>query len=358
MKNVKLFGLLALFALLAVALGFPLLFPNPAVMSIAFFTLIFAGAATAWNIFSGYTGYISLGHVSFYGLGVYTMALGSRNWHIPGGYLPFLLVPLAGLIAGVVAIPLGWIALRTRRQTFIVITIAMFFILQLLAYNLSDFTGGSGGLFLPFPPWSGDFYNFPFYYVALTLLLLALVASWWVRQSKYGLGLLAIRDDEDRALSLGLKTEVYKLSAFVLAAIFIGMAGALFAYYIGIISPPLAFDPSFDVTVALMAFLGGIGTLAGPILGALVVEPLQQYITIQASASGIEGLDLIIYGILFLAILFLLPEGILPTLRKLWLRWTATRSTKATLSPITVSDSEGEIQEKPSLAQEGEGVNL
>ncbi|MDQ6660553.1 MAG: branched-chain amino acid ABC transporter permease, partial [Chloroflexota bacterium] len=227
MKKVKLFGLLIL---LACSLGFPLVFSNPAVTSVAVFTLIFAGAAVSWNIFSGYTGYISLGHVSFYGIGAYTLAIACKAWNIQGGYVPFLLFPLSGLVAGVCAIPLGWIALRTRRVAFIVVTIAIFFILQLLAYNLPAITQGSNGMLLPFPTWSGDVFNLPFYYAALVILLLALVVSWGVRHSKYGLGLLAIRDDEDRALSLGVKTGLYKMGAFVISGFLVGLTGAAYAY--------------------------------------------------------------------------------------------------------------------------------
>ena len=129
------------------------------------------------------------------------------DWNIPGGYLPFLLVPLAGLIAAVFALPLGWISLRTRKHTFVVITIAIFFIMQPMAFNLRSITNGStGSVCRSRRGWTGNFFNLPFYYVALAMLLLALGVSWWIRNSKYGLGLLAIRDDEDRALGLGVKT--------------------------------------------------------------------------------------------------------------------------------------------------------
>src|SRR6266487_5438035 len=174
MKKIRTLGLLALLALL---LAFPQLFPDPAVTTIAIFTLLYAGAATAWNLFSGYTGYVSLGSAVFYGVGGYALALLCKGWNIQGGYLPFLLLPLVGLIASVFAIPLGWLALRSSRYVFVVITIAMFYIFQLLAYNLPGITNGSAGLFLPIPPWDVAFFNLPFYYVALAILLLALGTS-------------------------------------------------------------------------------------------------------------------------------------------------------------------------------------
>ncbi len=320
MKTFKPIGIVLLIVL---AIIFPLMFPNPTVTTIAIFTLIFAAAATGWNVFSGYTGYVSLGHAAYFGLGGYAMAIMCQDWKVPGGYLPFLLVPLAGLVAAIFAIPLGWIALRVRRHTFVVITIAMFFILQLLSYNLRTVTNGSTGLTLPIPiDWSGDFFAFPFYYVALALLLVSVTISWWVRNSKYGLGLLAIRDDEDRALGLGVKTGPSKLVAFVISALIVGMVGAIWAYFIESIYPPSGFDATFDVAVVLMAYLGGLGTISGPILGAFILEPAQQYFTLQ---YGENGYYLVIYGALFLVIMLLLPRGIVPTLNERWVKFQYTR---------------------------------
>ena len=207
----------------------------------------------------------------------------------------------------------------------------MFNIIQLLAYNLPGITNGSAGMFLPTPPWDAAFFNTPFYYVSLIVLLFSIGVSWWVRNSKYGLGLLAIRDDEDRALGLGVKTGPFKLVAYVISAFFIGMIGALIAYFIGSLYPPFAFTSVFDINVALMAFLGGIGTLVGPIVGAFLLEPLTQYITVQLQ---VVGLDQILFGSLMLAVILLLPEGIVPTLRRRWVKWTASRSATSPVAGI------------------------
>ena len=123
---------------------FPLVFTNPSVTTIAVFTLLFMASATAWNGFAGYTGYIALGHAAFFGTGAYVLAIVAQRLGVPGGSSMFALVPLAGLGAAVVAIPFGLVALRTRRHTFVVITIAVFFIFQLLAFNLSITQGSSG----------------------------------------------------------------------------------------------------------------------------------------------------------------------------------------------------------------------
>jgi branched-chain amino acid transport system permease protein len=324
---------LALVALVAFVGIFPVgIAPNDVVNTIAVFTLIGAIAVVGWNIFSGYTGYISLGHSVFYGFGAYTFGLASLDWHIPGGWEPFLLLPLAGLVAGVFALPLGWIALRTRRHTFVVITIAWVFIFQLLAYNLRGITGGSKGVFMPLTPWVAPYTDLPFYYVAFAILLVATFVSWWIRHSKFGLELLAIRDDEDRALGLGVKTSAFKLIAYVISAIFVGMAGAIFAYYVGSVYPEQGFNPAVDLTIALMAFSGGVGTVVGPLLGALLVTPLQQWLDLQ---FGGQGVNLMIYGVLFLAIILVLPRGIVPSVQQRWRNRMEARKARLSSSATT-----------------------
>jgi branched-chain amino acid transport system permease protein len=295
---------------LAVFAVFPLVVTDPAATSIAVFTLIFMVATTAWNIFSGYSGYLALGHAVFFGCGGYAVALAARDWHVKGGWAVFALLPVGGLVAAAIAIPVGLIALRVRRHTFVVITIAIFFIFQLAAFNLR-FTGGTSGILLPFAPFSVASYNQPFYYVALVILVLTVALSWGVRRSRFGLQLLAIRDDEDRARGLGVKTGRVKLSAFVISALPIGMVGGLYFYFVGQIFPQFAFDPLFDISLALMGFLGGIGTLTGPLLGALVLESMQQYLTQRFSGTGTY---LIAYGVLFLAVILLLPRGVVPSI--------------------------------------------
>jgi branched-chain amino acid transport system permease protein len=341
---------LALIALVAFVGIFPVgIAPNDAVNTIAVFTLIGAIAVVGWNIFSGYTGYISLGHSVFYGFGAYTLGLASLYWHIPGGWEPFLLLPLAGLVAGAVALPLGWIALRTRRHTFIVISIAWVFIFQLLAYNLRGFTRGSNGVFMPLTPWVAPYADLPFYYVAFAVLLAATLVSWWIRHAKFGLGLLAIREDEDRALGLGVKTYSFKLTAYVISAVFVGIAGAIFAYYVGSVFPEQGFNPAVDLTIALMAFLGGIGTVAGPLVGALLLTPLQQWLDLQ---FGGQGVNLVIYGALFLVIILLLPRGIVPSLQERWRTWRTARQTRLAQRTRAAAN-----QEQPAVLAErgGEG---
>ncbi len=314
-------------------IAFPFVISDPTYTTIAIFALLFAAAASAWNIFSGYTGYIALGHAAYFGIGGYALAIICQHWQIPGGYTPFYLVPLCGLLAAIASVPLGAIALRTRRHTFVVITIATFFILQLLSYNLRSLTNGSSGIDFPLIlQWAPGFYNLPFYYVALLLTVLALGVSWFVRHSKFGLGLLAIRDDEDRALGLGVRTGSSKLIAFVISAFFVGMVGAVYSYFLGSVQPSFTFDALFDVAIALMVFMGGIGTLTGPILGSLVLESSQQYAALNFT-QGSGGLYLIMYGSLFLVVILLLPQGIVPSAKALWARYQATHTASVLPDP-------------------------
>ncbi len=295
-------------AVLAVLAAFPLAVPNATVTTIGVDTLVFAAAAVAWNIFSGYSGYISLGHAVFFGAGAYTAGIAARAWHLTGDTV-FALLPLAAGVAAGLAVPLGLIALRARRHTFVVITIAFFFIAQLTATNLSV-TGGSSGILAPSPNWDAATFNDPFYYTALALLVATIAASWLIRGSRFGLQLRAIRDDEDRAAGLGVRPMPVKLAAFVISAVVTGMAGALWFYFIGQAIPQFAFDPLFDLSVVVMAFFGGLGTISGPLLGALVIEPAQQYLTLQYTN---EYLSEILLGVLLAAVILGLPRGVIPT---------------------------------------------
>ena len=263
---------------------------------------------TAWNIFSGYSGYLALGHAVFFGCGGYAVALAARDWHVAGGWPVFALLPFGGLVAGADRDPgrAGRAAhaaahLRRGHDRDLLHLPAGATNLGVHRRHLGDPAAARAVL--------GANYNQPFYYVALAILVLTVALSWGVRRSRFGLQLLAIRDDEDRALGLGVKTRRVKLTAFVISAFPVGMVGGLYFYFLGQIFPQFAFDPLFDISIALMAFLGGLGTLTGPLLGALVLESLQQYLTQTFSSNATY---LIAYGVLFLVVILLLPRGVVP----------------------------------------------
>jgi len=306
---------------LVAAILFPLVFTNPAVTNYGVFTLVFVAAASAWNIFSGYSGYISLGHAVFFGSGAYFVGIATKDWHYTGSKV-FALLPLAGLLGAILAVPFGLVALRVRRHTFVVITIAVFFIFQLMAYNLQSITGGTSGLLAPTINYAAATYNNPFYYAAFAIAAGTIALSWLIRRSRFGLQLRAIRDDEDRARGLGVRAERVKLSAFVISAVPVAMIGGVWWYYTTLVDPSSGFDPLFDVAIALMAFLGGLGTVAGPVLGALIIEPAELYFQQQVSSGYIF---LILYGALFLVVILVLPRGVIPTAAELITKWNARR---------------------------------
>jgi len=190
-----------------------------------------------------------------------------------------------------------------------VITIAVFFIFQLTAYNLA-ITGGTSGLLAPTINFVTATYNNPFYYVAFCIAVGTVVISWLIRRSRFGLQLRAIRDDEDRARGLGVRAMRVKLGAFVFSAVPVAMVGGLWWYFTTLVDPSSGFDPLFDVAVALMAFLGGLGTVSGPVLGALVIEPAYLYFQQHVASTYLFWM---LYGALFLVVILALPRGIIPT---------------------------------------------
>jgi branched-chain amino acid transport system permease protein len=327
----------ALIVLAAAAIAFPKVFTNPAVTNYGVLAMIFVTVATAWNIFSGYSGYISLGHAVFYGSGAYAMGIAARDWHV-GGTTVFALLPLVAVVGAVIAVPVGLIALRVRRHTFIVITIAFFFIFQLMAFNFS-FTGGSSGLNSPFLSWPASGYNTPFYYIALAFAIGAIAISWLVRRSRFGLQLRAIRDDEDRARGLGVRTMRVKLSAFMLSGALTAMIGAVWFYYINQVEPQTGFDPLFDLTVVLMAFIGGYGSIAGPVLGALIIEPGTLWLNTQPQFSG-GYLSEILLGAIFLLVVLFMPRGIIPTGGE-WITRLRTRGRPAVVPAVAMGAASG-----------------
>jgi len=291
-------------------LAFPFVFPQHWVLNMAFFTLMYAGLAQAWNLLGGYSGYISLGHAAFFGLGAYAEAILFSHIGIgSNGLVPFFVLPVVGLAVALVGVPIAWVALRTRHLTFAIVTLTLLFVVQTLAFNLHRITHGSQGLSMPGPSFS--LYERPFYLGVLAIFALATFIVWHVGRDKLGLMLFAIRDDEDRARGLGVRATRVKILTFAVSVGLTAMIGAVWAYYIGYIYPQFAVDPLVMIGSILPVFLGGIGTVWGPVLGAFILLPAQQWLAYRYGASE---LYLIGYAAVFLGIMLLLPQGILPSI--------------------------------------------
>jgi branched-chain amino acid transport system permease protein len=305
----------------------PFVFTTPWVQDLFFFTLMYAALASAWNIVGGYSGYISLGHAAFFGIGAYAIGIIFTHISIGDGYRPFYVLPLVGIGVAIVSVPMGWIAYRTRAATFAIVTITLLFLGQQLAFNLRSVTGGSQGIAIPTPSFPVASYNIPFYLAMLSVLALSMLVSWLVRGSKLGLSLFAIRDDEDRARGLGVQTSFAKLTSFALSAGLVAMTGGVWAYYLSFIYPQFAIDPLVTIGMVLMVYLGGRGTIWGPVIGAFILVPAQKYLAYRLGASD---LYLVGYSSVFLIVILLLPRGILPSLTDRGRRFRTRRTPRET----------------------------
>ncbi len=280
------------------------------ILNMLIFTLMYAGLASAWNLLGGYAGYPSLGHAAFFGIGAYAIAIIFEN-NVGNGYPPFFVLPLIGLAVAFLSVPIGWIAMRTRADVFAIVTITLLFMVQTLAFNLRSITDGAQGKSVGVPPFPVETYNWPFYYAMLALLAFAMAVSFYFRRSKIGLSLLAVRADEDKAQGVGVRVTGVKLIAFGASVGITAMIGGVWAYYVGFVYPQFAVDPLVTIGMVLMTFLGGRATLWGPVVGAFILVPAQEYFAYQLGASQ---LYLIAYAAIFLVIMLLLPRGILPSL--------------------------------------------
>jgi branched-chain amino acid transport system permease protein len=296
--------------LIAVVLAlYPILRPdNRYHHTVLIFIFLLAIMAVGWNVIAGYTGYVSLGQSAFLGIGAYTVGILSRYVDVS----PMLFAPLGGVVAAVVATVLGFTIMRTREHAFVIITIAFLFLMQALGLNLRGLTRGSNGITLPIPRWDPDLGNMPFYYALFALLALSILMAWWIRRTKLGMGLVAIREDEDKAAAIGVRTSVYKILAFVASATFVGVAGGVYAYFLTFIDPRGMFDILVSVQIVLAVLLGGRGTLWGPVLGAFAIIPLNEFTVDVATGQGVR---LFVFGLALGAVVLFLPRGIIPTIK-------------------------------------------
>jgi branched-chain amino acid transport system permease protein len=279
------------------------------VINLFIFTLMYSALASSWNFVGGYAGYPSLGHAAFFGIGAYSIAIIFEK-SVGNGYSPFFMLPVIGIGAAIISMPIGWIAMRTRADVFAIVTITLLFIAQTLAFNLRSLTGGAQGKGIGVPHFSVDKFSWPFYYAMLFLLLLAMSVSLYFRRSKIGLSLAAVKADEDKAHGVGVRVTLVKIIAFASSVGIAAMVGGVWAYYGGYIYPQFAVDPLITIGMVLMTFLGGRATLWGPVIGAFILVPAQQVFAYQFGGSQFY---LLAYAAIFLVIMLVLPQGILPT---------------------------------------------
>jgi ABC-type branched-subunit amino acid transport system ATPase component/ABC-type branched-subunit amino acid transport system permease subunit len=303
-------------ALLAVVLVgiYPLLSDDLYYQNMIILSMVFAIGAVGLNIITGYAGYVSLGQGAFLGLGAYVVGIGVTKV----GGSPWVWIGAAGVVAALFAALLGVVAMRARGHSFVILTIAFLFLLQIVATNWDSLTNGTGGITLPLPTWSIDIQYWPFYYSLMAILAVSMLMSWWIRRNKFGMGLIAIREDEDKAATVGVNTRVYKTLAFAASALFVGMAGGVYGYYLAFIDPIGMFNILLSVQIILSLLLGGRATLWGPVLGAFIVEGLNEF---SNNDLGGGNARLLVFGGLLALVVLFMSRGIIPTVGEWIERW-------------------------------------
>lgn len=287
--------------------------------------------ATAWNILGGYCGYVNFGSAGFFAIGVYsTVCLHTIGEKVDDLFPDFLQAPMhllfplplpilvvvAGAVAGLVGLGMGYLTLRLRGVFFAIATLALAVVLETFIVNWS-FVGGARGAYVT-PPNEVRFFgtHIQFLFVLmLVLVVVALTTARMIERSRLGVGLATIRDDELSAEASGVPTLRMKLIATVISGALFGMAGAPFPYYIGYVEPGSAFNLSYSVNSIAMSMIGGTTFWAGPMIGALLLSTLQQVVTVTISSA----VNLLITGLLLIGFVILAPRGIVG----LWQSWVS-----------------------------------
>ncbi|CAM5780002.1 branched-chain amino acid ABC transporter permease [Castellaniella caeni] len=264
-------------------------------------TLLLAVLAQGWNIIGGYTGYPSFGNSVFYGLGAYGVGIAMVQWQLPFAVGMGFGVVLAVAFAFLLGVPV----LRLKGHYFAIATLALAQIMAAITSNI-PLAGQNIGLVLP--PLNDDRL---FYELSLLLLVAATLTIWWLTRSRFGFGLIAIRENEEGAVVMGVDTTRYKVLAFALAGIFSALAGGIHAYWITFLDPESAFDITLNVKMIIMAVFGGPGTILGPIVGAFILSAVSELLS--SEVTSIAGL---FFGIVIVVAVVLMPRGLADVVRR------------------------------------------
>jgi len=259
---------------------------------------MFVVMASAWNIIGGLTGYASFGNVAFFGLGAYTSGVVVSNLRLPFG----LALVLAPVVAAAFALLIGMPLLRLRGHYFAVATLGVGVAVGEVVNNI-DPLGAATGLFLPIIR-----SDLLFFYLMLGAAILAVLTTWVILRTRFGYGLLAIRENEEAAAVIGVNTTFYKVAAFCIAAALTGIAGAIFAQWNSFINQDNAFAISDNVQMILMAVIGGTGTVLGPVAGAISLELIIQTLAGGGSGSVFSQIGL---GVLLAVCVIFIPRGVI-----------------------------------------------
>ncbi len=305
-------GLLLLFLI-----ALPHLLPNPFYVHIAVMMGVFAMLGGAWNIIGGYGGQLSLGHAAFFGTGAYVSTLLVNAY----GTSPWITLWLGGLAALVLSVPVGIICFRLQGPYFAIATIGLAEALRLLVLHFREITNGAQGLTVPFKgdaPWQLQFSSkVPYYYLALAMGVAVVLIVQRMERARLGNYLVAIGQNQDAAEALGINSSRAKARALALSAFLTGVAGVFYAQYTYVIHPDSVFGLGLSIQIALVAIVGGVGTILGPVLGAVIMEFFIQ-VTQIAFAGQYPGLELMVYGGLLVAVILWRPRGVIAWFARLY----------------------------------------
>lgn len=295
-------------ALVGLVALFPLTDPTPARLLMAIQIFLLVALATNWNLIAGLTGYVDFGHLTFFGIGAYTVGiLMTRQKVLFAPQLPFWEAwPLAGLTAFVAALLLGAATLRLRGPYFSIAMLATFLAMKEIVRLLTPITGGGAGLDIP-----PELNRMREYYLALGLMTFSVVLLWWIRNTEFGLSLLAIREDEVGAEMRGINTTLHKTVAFSLAAFLTGLVGGFWAWQNTYIDPDVVFFDPRNLEMIMAAVLGGLGTVWGPVIGGMVLYVMREFFWSRFLLAHQLGL-----GLLLIAVVLFLPEGLYGLVRQ------------------------------------------
>ncbi len=295
--RVRIAALVAATLVLATA---PWLAP-PSLVQFGISTLLLATLAQSWNIIGGYAGYASFGNSVFYGLGSYGTAIAMVQWH-----LPFAAgLALGAALAFVFAVVLGLPILRLRGHYFAICTLALAEVMIAIVSNL-DIAGRNTGLVLPLLRGDALFYE-----LALALALLATLTVFWIASSRFGFGLVSIRENEEAAAVMGVNTTLFKVIAFALSGILAALAGGIHAYWITFLDPASAFDIGLNVKMIIMAVFGGPGSVLGPVIGAFLLSGVSEILSTEVSSMA--GL---FFGVVIVVAVVFMPRGLADLARR------------------------------------------
>ncbi|MFM9991614.1 MAG: branched-chain amino acid ABC transporter permease [Betaproteobacteria bacterium] len=298
-----------LLGMFALALPGVLLYHDAHWINIIAFTYLMAGVAAAWNIIGGFGGQFSLGHGVFFSIGAYATA----RIYISFDLSPWLITLPIAVCAAAVAALISWPTFRLRGPFFAIATLAFNEVAFVLANHFDSLTGGPRGLMIPFKASLGNMiFKDRWQYAILMFGFVALVVAVSValRRTRLGYYLLAVREDEDSARASGIDVLKVKLQGMALSAALTSVGGTLFAMYLRFIDPPTLFTlPEVGVKFALISLIGGIGTIAGPVLGAVLIIPFENYLRAEF-ANSLPGMSLVILGFLMVMAALFMKKGV------------------------------------------------